>query len=155
MQRTLRAAACLLASCPAGRAAPAPQQPALVIEIRGPEAPVAAGDEIGIVFAIRNAGARDYSYTARSYDRSGRIPEFALSARDERGVPVPDPRAHLVRGIGGGLGQTKTIAPGQSVMPKVHKTGWCAKLPAPPPGCMAGSAKCVCGQGACGWHWTC
>lgn len=46
-------------------------------------------------------------------------------------------------------------APKRSLMPNVHKAGWCGQLPPPPPGCMASSAKCLCRKGACAWHWTC
>lgn len=79
------------------------------------------GDEIPIVFTITNQDESVYSYDQRDYDRSGRMWEYKLVARQEDGTVVPDPRRNYKEGLGGGLSSgigvigkggefTKTIA---------------------------------------------
>jgi len=96
-------------------------KPVLSLTIRCDRKKLKTGDEIPITFVIKNEGTIEYSYDDRSYDRSGRMPEYELSAVDEQGKKVPDPRAKWTGGlmgcIGGGEGRigssysfTKTIA---------------------------------------------
>lgn len=96
-------------------------KPNLTLTIHCPEDEIKQGDEIPIVFTITNQGESVYSYDQRDYDRSGRMWEYKLVARQEDGTVVPDPRRNYKEGLGGGLSSgrgeigkggafTKTIA---------------------------------------------
>jgi hypothetical protein len=101
--------------------------PSLAVTLRAAPGPFLAGDEIPVTFAITNAGGAPYVYFARTYDRSGRLPEFELDAFDERGVRAIDPRTTGVGSagyIGGGLAGLETLAPGQSFGQTIDLNLW-------------------------------
>jgi hypothetical protein len=79
-------------------------KPVLSLTIRCDRKKLKTGDEIPITFVIKNEGTTEYKYDDRSYDRSGRMPEYELSAVDNQGKKVPDPRAKWTGGLMGGLG---------------------------------------------------
>jgi hypothetical protein len=79
-------------------------KPILSLTIRCDKYKLKIGDEIPITFVIKNEGTIEYSYDNRSYDRSGRMPEYELSAVDEQRKKVPDPKAKWTGGLMGGLG---------------------------------------------------
>ncbi len=87
----------------------------LKLRIRCPAKNLKVGDEIPIIFTIANKGERTYQYDTRNSDRSGRMWEYQLYAKDKNGIPVPDPRKDIELGIMGGLGGGEaTISKGQS-----------------------------------------
>jgi hypothetical protein len=61
------------------------------LEIRCTEQVLKAGDAIPIQFIVKNNGTKDYTYTAGTYDRSGRMSEYKLTARTASGGIVPNP----------------------------------------------------------------
>ncbi len=65
---------------------------------------IRVGDEILITFVFTNRDPNVFRYESRSYDRSGRMPEYELAAKYSDGKPVPDPREPSFPAIGGGLG---------------------------------------------------
>src|ERR1039457_6846636 len=91
------------------------------LSIRCTKAVLKVGDEIAIEFLITNNGTDDYNYSNRTYDRGGRMSEYALVARAESGATVADPRgADKTPRIGGGLHSPRFLHPGESaprVMP--------------------------------------
>jgi hypothetical protein len=87
---------------------------ALSLTLRCPNPVIKAGDEIPIEFTVTNRGPGDYQYSNRTYDRSGRIIEYQLTARTESGEPVPDPRANDQGGIAGGLSAFAVLHPAES-----------------------------------------
>ena len=60
-----------------------------------------AGDEIPIEFIISNLGTQDYKYENRTYDRSGRMNEYQLSAKQADGGVPSRPAPELPDGYGG------------------------------------------------------
>jgi hypothetical protein len=86
----------------------------LKLRIRCSAKNLQVGDEIPIIFTIANKGERTYQYDTRNYDRSGRMWEYQLQAKDKNGNRVPDPRENIQTGLGGGLGGEATISKGQS-----------------------------------------
>jgi len=101
--------------------------PSLAVTRRAAPGPFLAGDEIPVTFAITNVGDAPYVYFARTYDRSGRLPEFELDAFDERGVRAAEPRTTGVGSggyIGGGLARPETLAPGQSFVQTIALNLW-------------------------------
>lgn len=93
----------------------------LELTIRCDKKELKRGDEIPIVFTIRNSGKNAFEYDDRNDDRSGRMDECRLSARRADGAVVADPRADYEGGLWGGLSSgskrlgsgkffTKTIA---------------------------------------------
>ncbi len=88
-----------------------------------PSQDIKLGDEIPIVFNIKNKGNKTYSYDFRSYDRSGRFFEFELITTDKNGSVLPDPLRG--GGISGGLGgETQKIETGQSFTKTVALNSW-------------------------------
>ena len=81
----------------------ADNQSNLELTIHCPKNDLKVGDEIPIVFTITNKERQSYFYTDRKGDRSGRMREYQLVAKDEKGNTVPDPRRNYEFGIGGGL----------------------------------------------------
>ena len=98
--------------------------PVLALTVRCDEAALQVGGEIPIVFVIENEGNSDYTYADRNYDRSGRMPEYKLSAVDVQGEVVADPRAKRPGGIGGGLYGEVTLAPGTSYTKTIALNRW-------------------------------
>lgn len=87
----------------------------LKLRIRCSAKNLQVGDEIPIIFTIANKGERTYQYDTRNYDRSGRMWEYQLQAKDKNGKRVPDPRENIQSGLGGGLGGGEAmISKGQS-----------------------------------------
>ena len=64
------------------------------LALRSANEVVKAGDEIAIEFRITNTGTNEYKYANRTYDRSGRMDEYQLTATNDLGGAVPDPRAN-------------------------------------------------------------
>jgi hypothetical protein len=99
--------------------------PVLSLTIRCTNEAVKAGDEISIEFRITNRGTNDYKYSDRTYDRSGRMDEYKLTATNESGAVVPDPRASNKNGwFGGGLYQYAILKPGQSFTKIIPLNRW-------------------------------
>jgi hypothetical protein len=83
------------------------------------------GDEIPIEFRITNHGTNDYKYADRTYDRSGRMDEYMLTAKDESGKIIPDPRKNFKGGwFGGGLFGYQLLKPGQSFTKTIPLNRW-------------------------------
>jgi len=102
-----------------------PSPPVLSLAIRCTNEVVKAGDEISIEFHITNRGTNDYKYADRTYDRSGRMNEYKLVARNESGETFPDPRANDKGGwFGGGLFQYAILKPGQSFTKTIPLNRW-------------------------------
>jgi hypothetical protein len=86
---------------------------------------ILVGDEIPVVFTITNRSDQIYRYDKPSYDRSGRMPEYKLQAKDDKGNIVTDPRENVIYGLGGGLSSgTGYIAKGQSFSYEVALNRW-------------------------------
>jgi len=98
--------------------------PALALAIRSLRETIRAGDAIPIEFTITNTGQAEYVYLDRHYDRSGRMPEYRLTARDAEGRPVADPRASWPGGPGGGLAGEGKLAPAQSYAKAIDLNRW-------------------------------
>ena len=97
----------------------------LELTIHCPEKDIRRGDEIPIVFTITNRGKAPYSYDTRGYDRSGRMMEYELVAKDKGGTVVADPRADRKAGLGGGLSSgMASIRTGQSFTKTVALNRW-------------------------------
>jgi len=105
----------------------------LSLSIRCTNEVVKAGDEIDIEFKITNRGTNDYRYADRTYDYSGRMPEYWLVAKTESGKVVPDPRADYRGGwAAGGLFQYQILKPGQSFTKIIPLNRWAlVKEPGP------------------------
>jgi hypothetical protein len=96
--------------------------PVLSLSIRCTNDVVKAGDEIDIEFRITNRGTNDYKYPNRTYDRSGRMPEYNLVATNSSGEAVPD--VFKVGGFGGGGFQYATLKPGESFTKIITLNCW-------------------------------
>ena len=124
-QRILRQSGLGLLACVLWpQALPAAQPNSLALSIRCPLPELRLGDEIPIEFIITNQGTNEYSYRDRNYDRSGRMEEYRLMAKTETGQAVPDPRAHYVAGMGGGLAGSGKLHPGQSFTKTIALNRW-------------------------------
>ena len=99
-------------------------QPMLSLSLSVGEPDFKAGDEVGIIFTIKNDGDRAYSYYDRNYDRSGRMPEYQLAAVDGAGKTVPDPRDPNSIYVGGGLQRQAELAPGESFTKTIALNRW-------------------------------
>ncbi|MBN2180578.1 MAG: hypothetical protein JW715_01595, partial [Sedimentisphaerales bacterium] len=99
-------------------------KPVLSLIIRCDHSGLKVGDEIPIIFLIKNEGIVGYTYSDRNYDRSGRMPEYELSAVDEQGEKVPDPRAKWTGGMMGGLGGEGRIASNNSFTKTIALNRW-------------------------------
>jgi len=100
-------------------------KPVLTLTIRCGESALKLGDEIPITFVIKNVGNSHYKYWDRNMDRSGRMSEYKLSAVDQRGKVVADPRAkRLFGGIGGGPTGEDSLAPGKSFAKTIALNRW-------------------------------
>jgi hypothetical protein len=102
------------ASGPSSSSKPAINSLGLTLEIRCTTNVLKVGDEIPIEFTISNHGTEDYKYPDRTYDRSGRMPEYELTAKTASGESVPDPRVHFKPFGMGGLFQYGVLHPGES-----------------------------------------
>ncbi len=96
----------------------------LELVIRCDEKDLKRGDEIPIVFRITNKGQTVYEYDDRDADRSGRMPEYVLEARQSDGAAVADPWASRESGIGGGLTRSGKIGPGESFEKTIALNRW-------------------------------
>ncbi|MEI6502595.1 MAG: hypothetical protein WCP21_16420, partial [Armatimonadota bacterium] len=85
------------------------------------------GQPITVTFIISNRGTEPYSHFDRSYDRSGRMPEYALEVTDSQGVPQSDPRQG--GWLLGGAGQVRQLAPNQSFSKEICLNEWVMPLP--------------------------
>ena len=95
------------------------------LSIRCTNAVLKVGDEIAIEFLITNNGTDDYNYSNRTYDRGGRMSEYALVARAESGATVADPRgADKSPRIGGGLHSPRVLHPGESATRVIALNRW-------------------------------
>ena len=78
-----------------------------------------------IEFLITNNGADDYNYPNRTYDRGGRMSEYALVARAESGAAVADPRGgDKTPRFGGGLHSPVVLHPGESATRVIALNRW-------------------------------
>jgi hypothetical protein len=98
--------------------------PALTVTIRCEKTTFKVGDEIPVTFVARNDAGSDYVYMDRNYDRSGRMPEYELSAVNERGNRAPDPRAKRGGGIAGGLASEARMRPGEFISKTITLNRW-------------------------------
>jgi hypothetical protein len=97
----------------------------LELSIHCPDKKILVGDEIPVVFTITNRSDQIYQYDKRNHDRSGRLLEYKLQAKDEKGNIVTDPRENVIFGLGGGLsGGTSYVAKGQSFCYEVALNRW-------------------------------
>jgi len=97
----------------------------LELRIHCPDKSIRVGDKIPIVFTITNKNERDYQYDKRSYDRSGRMGEYKLQAKDTKGSIIADPRENVEYGIEGGLSSgIGNISTGQSFSYTVALNRW-------------------------------
>jgi hypothetical protein len=96
--------------------------PVLSLAIRCTNDVVKAGDEIAIEFRITNTGTNNYKYPNRTYDRSGRMPEYTLVATNSSSEAVPD--VFKVGGFGGGGFQYATLKPGESFTKIIPLNCW-------------------------------
>jgi len=108
-------------SAPA-RAADIP--PKLSLTIQCTNAVIKTGDEIDIEFLITNQGTNDFRYGNRNGDRSGRMPEYQLTARTESGEVLADPRAKDRGGLGGGGFSYVALHPGESYKKVIPLNIW-------------------------------
>ena len=99
-------------------------KPSLALTIHFDGSELYVGDKIPIVFVIKNEGTTQYKYGDRNYDRSGRMPEYELSASDKQKNAVSDPRAKRQGGPGGGLTGEGRLAPGESYEKTVALNRW-------------------------------
>ncbi len=97
--------------------------PRLSLTIGCTNSDLKVGDEIPIQFIITNHGTNHYEYADRNYDRSGRMPEYALVAWTESGDRLPDPRSRYA-GMAGGLFVTGHLLPGQSFTRTIPLNLW-------------------------------
>src|SRR4030043_2188029 len=74
----------------------------LELSIHCPDRNILVGDEIPVVFTITNRREHNYRYDIPNYDRSGRMWEYKLQAKDKKGNIATDPRENVEFGIGGG-----------------------------------------------------
>jgi hypothetical protein len=110
---------------PAAKDSAAASPPANIsLTLTGPANEIQVGDPIPMVFTITNHGPGDYTYEQRSYDRSGRMDEYALSAHDAAGKKLPDPRASIGVMLGGGLASLAKLAPGESFEQTIDLNRW-------------------------------
>jgi hypothetical protein len=97
----------------------------LELKISCPVKNLQVGDEIPIIFTIINNGNREYQYDIPNGDRSGRMLEYQLRAKDADGKSVPDPRKDVKLGLMGGLSKgTRTISKGQSFNLTIALNRW-------------------------------
>jgi hypothetical protein len=94
----------------------------LKVSITCPSSLFKAGDTIPITFEIANVGNIAYRYADRSYDNSGRMPEYELSAADDAGRAVPDPREQAT-GMGG-ISDEAVLAPGATFKRTIDLNSW-------------------------------
>ena len=73
----------------------------LELRIHCPGKKLLVGDEIPIVFTIINRSEHNYRYNIQKYDRSGRMSEYQLQAKDKKGNIIADPRENVQYGLGG------------------------------------------------------
>lgn len=83
----------------------------LTLTIRCSNSVFRLGDEIPIEFVISNIGTTHFPYADRTSDRSGRMPEFAITVQTSEGKTLPDARANRPAGISGGLYGVESIGP--------------------------------------------
>ncbi|HZM04784.1 MAG TPA: HEAT repeat domain-containing protein [Candidatus Saccharimonadales bacterium] len=96
----------------------------LVLEIRCTNSVFKMGDEIPVQFVISNRGKSNYMYEDRNYDRSGRMQEYRLTAKSTAGTILPDPRAKVPPGFGGGLFSTSVLHPGEAFTKTIPLNLW-------------------------------
>jgi len=100
-------------------------KPVLALTIRCDVENLKVGDEIPITFVVANGGKIPYEYMDPvGYDRSGRMSAFKLVALDDQDNAVPDPRAKLGWGRGGGPVRKAALAPGESFTRSIALNLW-------------------------------
>jgi hypothetical protein len=98
--------------------------PGITLEIRCATNVFKVGDEIPVEFIISNLGLSDYKYENRTYDRSGRMDEYQLFARQADGSFLPDPRQNFRAGMMGGGFQYAVLHPGESYSKIIPLNRW-------------------------------
>jgi hypothetical protein len=96
----------------------------LALSIRSLKEPRQVGDPVPIEFSIENIGKTDYDYLDRSYDRSGRMPEYELIAQFGSDKKVDDPRKEYPIWTMGGLASKAILKPGQSFKKTIALNRW-------------------------------
>jgi len=87
------------------------------------------GSPIDVAFTITNDGQAPYRYRDRNYDRSGRMPEYAVEVTDEQGRKLGDPRKLWSGGwVGGGLSGGANLPTGGSFTKHVYLNQWVMPL---------------------------
>lgn len=94
------------------------------LEIRCTNQVIKAGDEIPVEFIISNLGTEDYKFEDRTYDRSGRMDEYKLTAKGTDGSLLPDPRETFRMGVGGGGFTYGILHPGESFSKVIPLNRW-------------------------------
>lgn len=116
---------CALAATVASKSDEEAASPSLTLTIKCTNSLVKVGDEISIEFLITNRGTNDYEYANRTYDRSGRMDEYALAAKTASGKQTIDPRSSNKSGwIGGGLHSPRILHPGESATRTIPLNRW-------------------------------
>ncbi len=94
------------------------------LEIRSLNSSIKLGDPVPIEFTITNVGEKDYEYTNRNYDRSGRMPEYRLEAFHAKGLKLDDPRESIKWLYMGGLGAQSNIKPKEYYTKVIDLNRW-------------------------------
>lgn len=94
------------------------------LEIRSLNSYIKLGDPVPIEFTITNVGEKDYEYTNRNYDRSGRMPEYRLEAFHAKGLKLDDPRESIKWLYMGGLGAQSNIKPKEYYTKVIDLNRW-------------------------------
>lgn len=84
------------------------------------------GQPVTVTFIVSNRGNEPYHYFDRSYDRSGRMAEYALEVTDRQGLRQADPRHG--GGFLGGVGQNRQLAPNESFSKEICLNEWVMPL---------------------------
>jgi len=100
--------------------------PKIRLIIRCDKTNIKVGDEIPIVFTIKNEGTTPFTYFDRNDDRSGRMSEYKLIATDQDGKGVNDPRQETMQFwlVRGGFCNDCVLSPGQSFTKTIALNRW-------------------------------
>jgi HEAT repeat protein len=97
----------------------------LQVTIKADKAQYFITEPVIVTVEIRNIGNEAYTYSNRTYDRSGRLDEYLPIATTQSGEKVEDPLAWRRFSIAGGLSSAAKLLPGQSMFRKLPINEWC------------------------------